>query len=188
MTETDETIFSRFLTERSEKDLEILLERHRDSLMLFIYGYIRNMDDAEDLMMDTFATIVSGTVKYRVMEKASFKTWLFSVGRNLTMNFLRKHKKEYASVLSEDSIESEDDTPPSLILTEERNRQLYRGMEQLNPEYRQVLYLYYFEQMDHDEIGRVMKKNTKQVYNLLTRGRKSLRENLERMGFEIAEQ
>ncbi|MBQ9827069.1 MAG: RNA polymerase sigma factor [Lachnospiraceae bacterium] len=187
MNEADEVIYIRFLEERNEEDLKTLLERHRDSLVLFLYGYIHNMDDAEDLMMDTFATIVSGNVKYRVMEKSSFKTWLFSIGRNLTMNFLRKHKREFASAYAQENIESEADTPPLLILTEERNRQIYRGMEQLNPEYREVLYLYYFEQMEHDEIGRVMKKNTKQVYNLLTRGRKSLKENLERMGFENAE-
>ena len=64
MNETDELVYSRFLTEGNEQDLKILLLRHRESLTLFLNGYVHNMDDAEEIMLDSFAIIASGTTKY----------------------------------------------------------------------------------------------------------------------------
>ena len=60
-------------------------------------------------------------------------------------------------------------------------------MENLHAEYREVLFLLYFEQMSHQEISRVMKKSIKQIYNLADRGRRSLKEKLEEMGFDYAQ-
>ena len=88
-------------------------------------------------------------------------------------------------------LEEQPDTaavPPEMdILREERDRQLYRAMERLNTEYRQILILLYFEDMSHEEAGRVMGKNRKQIYNLADRGRRALKEELERMGFDDAQ-
>ena len=39
MQETDETLYGRFMAEKNENDLRILLERHRESLILFLNGY-----------------------------------------------------------------------------------------------------------------------------------------------------
>ena len=75
--------------------------------------------------------------------------------------------------------------PPELeLLRSERSRRLFEAMEGLKPEYRQVLYLLYFEQMSQDEAARVMRKTKKQIYHLTSRGRDALRTTLERMGFE----
>ena len=73
------------------------------------------------------------------------------------------------------------------MLHRERDRRLYQAMEQLNPDYRQALYLMYFEEMTADEAAQVMDRNRKQIYNLTDRGRKALRETLEKMGFEDEE-
>ena len=91
---------------------------------------------------------------------------------------------------SEVPFEQTDETaaPPELdILREERNRQLYEALSRLREEYRQILILLYFEDMSHEEAGRIMEKNRKQVYNLAERGRAALREQLERMGFDDAQ-
>ena len=69
------------------------------------------------------------------------------------------------------------------ILKNERNRQLYSALEKLKPQYREILILVYFEDMTHEEAGRVMHKNRKQIYNLVQRGQKALKDQLERMGF-----
>ena len=50
MPETDEAIYRRFLKYRSEDDMRLLFDRHRESLILFLIGYVRNPDDAEELM------------------------------------------------------------------------------------------------------------------------------------------
>ena len=136
-THSDEILYERFLSERDEKALKILLERHRESLTLFLYGYVHNMEDAEDLMIDAFAEAAAR--KYWSAEGSSFKTWLFAIGRKKALMHLRK-KKIFPVSLRED-LEDENGLPDSELLREERNRQLYQALEQLKPDYRQVLTL-----------------------------------------------
>ena len=182
MTETDEAIYRRFLAEHQEDDFRVLLERHREGLVLFLYGYVHSMEDAEELMLDAYAQAAAGA---GYSEKSTFKTWLFSIGKKMALMRLRKQR--FTAGKSFERTE-EAAAPPELdILREERNRQLYEAISQLREEYRQVLILLYFEDMSHEEAGRIMKKNRKQIYNLAERGRAALREQLERMGFDHAE-
>ena len=182
MIETDEVIYSRYLAEHNEEDFRILLERHRERLMLFLFSYVHNMEDAEALMLDAFAEAAAGTDYAR---KSTFKTWLFSIGKHLALMRLRKRPH-----LPVESYEQTGDAagPPELgILRQERNRQLYQAFSQLKTEYRQILILLYFEDMSHEEAGRVMGKTKRQTYHLAERARAALREKLERMGFDDAQ-
>ncbi|MCR5324492.1 MAG: hypothetical protein K6E85_14635 [Lachnospiraceae bacterium] len=86
--EPDEIIYSRYLKTSDNKDLKELLVRYRTELTFFIYGFVRNMEDAEEIMMDAFAAAASGTARFS--GKSSFKTWLYAIGRNLAMKQLRK--------------------------------------------------------------------------------------------------
>ncbi|MBR6312930.1 MAG: RNA polymerase sigma factor [Oscillospiraceae bacterium] len=183
MQETDEIIYSRFLRKQSEDDLRLLLERHRESLTLFLNGIVQNMEDAEELMLDAFAVVVSGTSRFG--GKSSFRTWLFGIGRKLALSRIRKRRP--GSELQEYPAEAGASEGELDLLREERNKSLYQAMSRLNEDYRQILYLLYFEDMSHEEAARVMGKSVRQTYNLAHRGRQALRDNLERMGFEYAE-
>lgn len=182
MHETDETIYLRFLDGRSDDDMRILLERHRESLTLFLNGIVHNPDDAEELMLDAFAVAASGTSRFS--GKSSFRTWLFGIGRKLALTHLRRRRlyPEVSDVQTDEAADSRD----LELISEERSRTLYAAMSKLNGDYRQILYLLYFEEMSHEEAARVMGKNVRQIYNLAHRGRQALREALERMGFEYA--
>jgi len=180
MYETDEQLYSRFLEREDSRDLASLLERHGESLTLFLYGYVHSMDDAEELMLDSFAVAAAGRSRFH--GHSSFKTWLFSIGRNLALSALRRRKIAFEPLdVREDTSE---ESPDMQFLQEERNRQLYSALSALNDEYRQVLFLLYLEGMSSEEAARVMGKSKKQIYNLAERGRKSLKETLKRMGFD----
>lgn len=180
--ETDEILYRRYLAEHNEDDFRILLERHRESLMLFIMGYVHNQEDAEELMLDAYAEAAAGS---GYLGKSSFKTWLFSIGKNLAL--MKTRKRHFLFSTLDETIEDDAAEPPDMeILKEERNRQLFLALNQLNKDYRQILILLYFEEMSPEEAGRVMGKNRKQVYNLAERGKKALKSELERMGFDDA--
>ena len=73
---------------------------------------------------------------------------------------------------------------------EESRRELYSAMSTLPDDYRNALYLIYFEDMSHEEVAGVMHKSVKQVYNLVFRGKQALKKILEerhggRIGGEI---
>lgn len=179
--EADEAVYLRYLDSAADDDLRTLLERYRDPLTLFLYGFLHNMEDAEELMLDAFAVIASGTASFS--GKSSFKTWLFAIGRNLAYKKLRRD--HFFFVPLDEALTADDGVPDAELLKDERSRMLYEAMSRINPEYRQALYLTYFEDMSADEVAAVLKKNRKQVYNLIARGKESLKTGLIEMGFEL---
>ena len=74
-----------------------------------------------------------------------------------------------------------------VIRTEERNRVLHCCMSEINPDYREVLYLTYFEDMRYAQAAEVTGKTVKQITNMVYRGKESLRRLLEREGITNAE-
>ena len=183
MGETDEAVYCRFLKTHDEDALRLLFDRHKESLILFLHGFVRNMEDAEDLMMNTFAVVASGTYPFSE-KRSSFRTWLFAIGRNQARVFLRKRLRENTA---QTKVLLEEETLEIGILQEEEKRELHQALEMLPDEYRQALYLLYFEQMSRDDACIVMRKTKKQMYHLAERGRKALRDALERMGFDNAQ-
>ncbi len=179
MNETDEQLYESFLHKGNEEALLMLIKRHRGSLVLFINGFVNNMTVAEELSLDAFAEVAAGPTFFS--DKSSFKTWLFSIGKNLALMQLRKtiHTEDIENV----SVAG-DQSPELDILKSEKNRLLNEGLSKLNEDYRRILILLYFEDMTHEQVSKVMKKSKKQVYNLVERAKKALKEELIKMGFE----
>ena len=190
MYETDEEVYSRFLNGEDREALGELLERYGASLTLFLRGYVDSIEDAEDLMMDSFVAIAMK--KEWTAQGSSFKTWLFAIGRKLALKHNRKKRRTAASLDQWNTGRTEPGEaasegyqyPETELLKQEQNQQLYRAMENLHAEYREVLFLLYFEQMTYEEAGVIMRKNKKQMYHLAERGKQALRQELARMGFD----
>ena len=132
-------------------------------------------------MEDTFVKLVVKKPKYQ--EKSSFKTWLYTVGRNVALDFLRKSSKDPSLSIDEMYNVADNEDVESDYIKTEQNITLHRAMQKLNPEYKQVLYLVYFENFDNAEAAEVMHKNRRQIENLIYRAKKALKTELEREGF-----
>lgn len=178
--ETDEILYERHRRTGSNEDLRELLARYREELCLFLYGLVRNMEDAEELMLDAYAVASSGTARFD--RRSSFKTWLFGIGRNLALKRLRKQRFSFSELNEE--MTSDQGTPELELLQNERNRMLYKALGSIPDDYRQALHLTYFENMSSDEVAAVLDKNKKQVYNLIARGKQAMKEALLKMGYE----
>jgi RNA polymerase sigma-70 factor (ECF subfamily) len=64
---------------------------------------------------------------------------------------------------------------------------VHKAMHSLRSEYRQVLYLSFFEGFSNEEAAVIMKKSKRQIETLLYNAKKALRSELERSGFEYEE-
>jgi len=179
MTKTDENLYYDYLDGDSSALNELLL-RYDESLNLFIFSFVKNEEDAEELALDTFSRLAASDKVFQ--GKSTFKTWLFAIGRNLAIQFLRKHRLKTDPGGAENVPDRE--TPDIPMLNKERNRQLYLAMNQIKAEYRQALYLKYFEDMGVTEIAKVIDKSERQVSDLIYRGKQSLKKILEEEGFE----
>ena len=177
--ESDEELYRKYLSGNDEDSFRILFLRHKDSLILFLNGYVHNFDDAEELMIDAFAEAAGGA---SFSGRSSFKTWLFSIGKKMALTRMRKAPP--LPLDREDLPADASGSPETELLRDERSLQLYRALERLNADYRQILILLYFEEMSREEAGRVMGKNKKQIYHLAERARGALREELGKAGFD----
>ena len=179
--ETDEKLYERYLAKRDEEAFRVLFLRHKEPLILFLIGFVHSPEDAEELMIDAFAETAAGRTLFS--GRSSFKTWLYSIGKKKAISFIRRARP----AAGEDELPGESRyTPEMEILKDERKELLYRALDTLHPEYRQVLTLLYFEEMSVEDAARVMGKSKKQVYHLTERGKSALREELERRGYADA--
>ncbi|MCR5520960.1 MAG: sigma-70 family RNA polymerase sigma factor [Lachnospiraceae bacterium] len=176
---SDEELYGLYRKTSDSGCLTELVDRYREELTFFIYGYVKNMEDAEDIMLEAFS--IAATERARFSGKSSFKTWLFAIGRNQGLKLLRRNRK---TLPLNEEIVSSGAAPDVQILKDERNALLYEALGQISPEYRQALHLTYFEGMTGDEVATVMDKSKKQIYNLISRGKQACREALVKLGYE----
>lgn len=180
--ERDEECYLRYL-KGDDDALKELVERYEERLTLFLHGIVHNMEDAEELMLDTFAQMLARDKKFN--GKSTFKTWLFAIGRNQALKRLRKRRLVFLKWEEQPRLTGE--APDLKILREERSQRLFWAMEQLKLEYRQVLLLTYFEDMTCAQTARIMRRSERQISNLLYRGKRALREILLKEGFMDAD-
>ena len=180
----DEKLYQQYLA-GDETAADELVARYGDTLTLYIHGFLGDLHEAEDLMIEAFALMFA---KPRpVSEPGSFRGYLFRVGRNLAGRHRQKHRLR---LLSLDELTFE---PKGEVLAEtplygmERKRQLYQAMEKLRDDYREALYLVYFEDMSYRQAASVMGKSESQVTKLVYRGKQNLKTILEEEGFEYAD-
>lgn len=173
--------YHRFL-QGDKNGLEELVIMYNDSLIFFINGFINNIQASEDIAAETFFELIIR--KNRFKENYLFKTWLFRIARNNTIDYIRKQNKLH--IKSIEDYENELCDKYSLeeaLLKDEQKKQLHKAMENISKDYKEVLHLLYFEDMSYDEAGIVLCKNNKQIKNLAYRAKLSLRAALEKEGF-----
>ena len=157
-----------------------LMIRYGDSLVYYLYGYIHDWHDAEDLMIEAFARIM---VKKPRIGSGAFKAYLFRTGRNLALRFHAGRSR-----ISSFSFEEYGGDIADIALTEdvladrERRNALHLCLERIEPQLREALWLVYFEGMSYKDAAAVMGVSVKRVDHLLERGKKAMREELGREG------
>lgn len=173
--------YRRFL-DGDESGIAEIIRDYKDGLMLYLNGFTQNIHAAEDLMEDTFVKLVVKKPKFS--EKYSFKTWLYTIGRNVAIDYLRHHsKRAFIPVEDLQSALSDEKSLEQSYIQEERKIVIHRAMGKLKSEYRQVLYLSFFEDFSNEQIAAVMKKSKRQIENLIYRAKMSLKSELDKEGF-----
>ena len=166
-----------------DEGLNALMKKYGDPLTLYIDGYLHDIHEAEELMLDVFAYLFTKKPKIR---DGGFKAYLYKAARHMALR--RKSRRRF--LLSLDELGEAPDgrlLAEEVIRTAERNRVLHLCMGEMNPDYREVLYLTYFEGMSYAQASEVTGKTVKQITNMVYRGKESLRKLLEREGITNAE-
>lgn len=158
-----------------------IVEEYFDSLLFFINRYVHDIAAAEDIALDAFTYLV--VHKHRYNFRVSLKTYLFMIGRSRALDYLKHRSKLCMVELTEAAHAiSQDPSLEEMLLSDQRKQAVNQALAKLSEEMRLAVHLVYFEQLTADEAAKVLKKNRKQIYNLLYRAKKELRTILGKEG------
>ncbi|RLE19494.1 MAG: RNA polymerase subunit sigma-24 [Acidobacteria bacterium] len=161
---------------------EALVNRYQKPIINFIFRMVGNYEDATELAQDVFiksyVSLAGFNRQYR------FSTWLFRIATNRAIDFLRKRKVAVVSMEGD----YEDYTPqyksdgssPLETLEDGRLKTLLGdAIQQLPPEYREVIVLYHVTETSYEEIAEITGLPLGTVKNRIFRARKMLKKILE---------
>ena len=177
----DGTQYCRKFLDGDDSALAEIIRIYKDGLILYLNGYVKSIAVAEELTEDTFVKLV--IKRPRFFGHASFKTWLYTVGRNVALDYLRTGKPKEVSLDDlPEAFDEEQDLEWAYIRQEDRIL-VHRAMKELKQEYRQVLWLLYFEGFTHKETAHILHKTTHSVETMAYRARQALKNKLLEEGY-----
>ncbi|MBE6941277.1 MAG: RNA polymerase sigma factor [Ruminococcaceae bacterium] len=173
--------YRRFLNGDNGGLVEIVRE-YKDGLIFYLRGFTDDILQAEELAEDTFVRLV--TKRPRFNQRSKFKTWLYTIGRNIALDHARR-KTRYVEISYGEcpEIANEEASLEQVYIQEERSILLHRAMRELKPEYRQILWLVYFEGFTNREAAAIMKRSVHSVETLVYRAKRALRARLDEEDF-----
>ena len=157
--------------EGDEDSLRILIEKYTPSIYNFSIRFV-GIENAKDTTQDVFLKVWKNIDKFK-KSKASFKTWIYTIARNTITDYLRKKKSiNFSSLDTEEEIFESNIEDKSILQDEVFSKLedisfLNDLLAQIPPRYREILILYYQEDMTFKEIGEIMNKplNTVKSYH-----------------------
>jgi len=151
---------------RSDKEILALYEAHFQSVWNLSYTLLRNRADTEDCVQETFLRLVDKGPAFESEEHA--KGWLLLTCKNIARSRLSHwwRRREDPEEIEEPG--AEDPEPDELLPM----------LLSLSPDYRTVLYLYYYEGYSTAEIAALLKEKEATVRTRMRRAREKLKDKL----------
>ena len=162
-----------------------LMERYQKKVFAISYGMLSDYEDASDAAQEVFVKVYRSIASFK--GEASFTTWLYRICTNVCNDMLRKRQRQGISVsldTEEDErgpaaeLVSEEPTPEERLELTETQRLVRDAVNELSPEYREIIIYSDLQQMSYDEIAKILRCPTGTVKSRLNRARNALRKKL----------
>ena len=161
-----------------------IIAGYRDGLILYLCSIVRDINTAEELAEDTFVRLF--TKRPKLTNAASFKTLLYTIGRNIAIDHIRRESRRQEIPIDECAeIRAETESIEDVLIKEERNKMLFREVQMLPPAQSQAVWLVYYEGLSTRETACIMGKSVHSVEMLLSRARAILRTKLTEGGIKL---
>jgi RNA polymerase sigma-70 factor, ECF subfamily len=166
--------------------LDQLIELYQHRLLRYLLFLTGKREVAEDLFQETWMRVLLRGAQYN--GKARFDTWLFTIARNLVIDLSRKRTMASLDEMSEGG---EDDRPFEIAMSSpspldhfqsrENSAEVGEVLLKLEPTYREVLVLRFYEELSLDEIASVTRAPLSTVKSRLYRGLAALKPEMEQL-------
>ena len=155
-----------------------LMQQYGNKLLGTCYLILRDRGEAVDVVQETFVRVFKSIKSFN--RKSSLYTWIYRIAINLSRDTLRKRSHDLS--LNEELIDDSD----SLNQLEQKLHleELKIGLARLNPIFREVLVLFYYQDLSIAQISELLKEKEGTIKSRLSRARRILGEEMKRGGSE----
>ncbi|WP_216831459.1 RNA polymerase sigma factor SigX [Alkalihalobacterium elongatum] len=175
-----------------ESTFDRLYEKYHQSLFQFIFYMVRSRETAEELVQEVYIKVLQSYVSFE--GKSSEKTWLYSIARNVAIDWIRKQnrqKRKWLGLLG--PIEKEDirDTAPlpeDVVTQSEELRLIYKGLEKCSADQQQVIILRYVQSLTITETAKVLGWSESKVKTTTHRAIKALKDYVGQSSLEAVKE
>ncbi|HKQ20061.1 MAG TPA: sigma-70 family RNA polymerase sigma factor [Candidatus Eisenbacteria bacterium] len=159
-----------------------LVERYETKVYSLAMKMLRNPEDAEDVLQDTFLRAYRGIKSFQ--GNSTFSTWIYRITANSAL--MRLRKKQLPTVSIDDADERETPIniadwspgPVEQLLTKETQKAMDEAIEALPPEFKQVFILRDVEELSNAEVAEILDLSVAAVKSRLHRARLKVRNRL----------
>jgi len=184
---SDEDLIARFQN-GDEYAFEEIIHRYKDRLVNFVYRYLGQMDEAEDIVQDTFLKVYKNKNAYENI--ARFSTWIYTIAGNLAKTELRKRKRRRIFSISklgpdekEFELPASDKTPEEDAESHFTEKIIQAAIQELPEKFRTVVILRDIQELSYDEISMILGVPLGTVKSRVNRARLKLRDLLREMNY-----
>lgn len=178
--QSDEELIRDFQNGRIEA-FNLLVGRYKDQLINFVYRYLGDYDQADDVVQETFIRVYYKKNTYRPIAK--FSTWIYTIATNLAKTQLRNRKRHGVLSLSHsrgDEFNKEYEIPDeryaadSIADSSLKHEIIQKALNAIPEQYREVVILCDIQELSYDEICSITGMNMGTLKSRLNRGRSQL--------------
>jgi RNA polymerase sigma-70 factor (ECF subfamily) len=171
--------FIKGIIEKDRDNFRKLYELYSDKVYNTAISYAQNVSDAEEITQDVFANIYRNASKFR--GDSALGTWIYRITVNTSLNYVKKKNRLSFKKTVEHDKDYPDFEHPGIVLENKENAALlFKVIDTLPASQKTAFILSYIEDLPRKEVADVMEISLKAVESLLQRGKKNLREKLEK--------
>ena len=177
---TDESIAGQIQGGDANK-LGILIDRYEPKLKRYGMRFLSYDDDIEDAVQEIFIKAYQNIQSFDASRK--FSSWIYRIAHNEFVNHIRKHARDPLPFLDFE-IDTliphpfSEDTPENDMERKETKEMMEKALEKLSPKYREILLLFYYEELSYEEIADILRIPKTTVGVRLNRAKKELKKHL----------
>ncbi len=162
---------NRVLSEGGWKmDIRTIYDRQYERVYRVAMLYLKKPSDAEDVVQNVFIKYIERPVSFEDLEHE--KAWFITVTRNKCKDVLKNFWRSRVDFIP----------VPERAADEDDGLDLSPYIMKLSPKYREVLYLYYYEEYPIKEMSQILKRNVSTIQTQLASARNKLKKILEEEG------
>lgn len=175
----EEMIFEGSITEDKDTLIDEIMNQYGQEILQLAYSYVNNKAIAEDLTQDIFVKFYKNLHTYS--GKSKLRTWLWRIAINHCKDFHRSWYNKNVVIAGEEmpNNSTKKELVEQAVIQKEEDDTLIAAIMKLPIKYREVIYLFYYEELPLKEIALVTDTGLNTVKTRLRRAKELLKEELE---------